>query len=183
MPGFRHEVTSSTFFASIATAVKDLPKSIKGVGSTRFHIPGQRSKKGDEGIKCQTRAGRDNWPNVMLKVGCSEPLPQLRIDAKWWLVSSKRATHMVIIIQVSEQPDTLDLEVWIKKPNPSRLARKSPAEIPFCASTIPDDVNGALTLALEIPSTALFDFPNPGAPDIELTTAHLKEIGASIFKE
>lgn len=36
----------------------------------------------------------------------------LRMDAKWWLVSSKGATHMVIIIQVLEQPDALDLEIW-----------------------------------------------------------------------
>lgn len=86
MSGFRHEVTCGTFFASIATAVRDLPNyslnSIKGMGSTKFHIPGQRSKEGDEGIKCQTRAGRDNWPNFMLEVGCPESLPQLRVAVK-----------------------------------------------------------------------------------------------------
>lgn len=79
MPGCQHEVTSRTFFAYIATAVKDLPNHnitvIKGEGSTRFHTtPGQRSKEGDEGIKCRSRAGRDIWSNVMLEVGCSEPL-------------------------------------------------------------------------------------------------------------
>lgn len=115
MPGCQHEVTSRTFFAYIATAVQEIPNhsliSIKGLGSTRFHsTAGQRSKEGDE-IKCRTRAGRDNWPNVMLEVGCSEPLSQLRIDAEWWLVRSKGATNIVIIIQVSQQPDALDLEV------------------------------------------------------------------------
>ncbi len=46
----------------------------------------------------------------MQEVGCSEP-PQLRIDAEWWLVSSKGVTNMVIIIQISQQSDALDLEV------------------------------------------------------------------------
>lgn len=82
------------------------------MGSTKFHsTPGQGSKEEDEGIKCRTRAGRGNWPNVMLEVGCSEPLSQLRIDVEWWLISSKGATNIVIIIQVSQQPDALDLEV------------------------------------------------------------------------
>lgn len=126
MPGCRHEVTSRTFFYYIATAVQDIPNhsptSIEGVGSTRFHsTPGERSNEGDEGIKCRTRAGRDNWPNVMLEVGCSEPLSQLRIDAEWWLVSSKGATNMVIIIQMSQQPDALDLEVWKMKPKPQPI--------------------------------------------------------------
>lgn len=191
MLGCRHEVASRTFFHYIANAVQDIPNhsptSIKGVGSTRFHsTPGQRSKEGDEGIKCRTRAGRDNWPNVMLEVGCSEPLSQLRIDAEWWLVSSKGATNMVIIIQISQQPDALDLEVWKMKPNPSRLTRSSPAEIPFCASTIHVDAHGALTppnATLTVSYTALFDLPTPYAPDIVITTQQLREISASIFEE
>lgn len=93
---------------------------------------------------------------------------------------------MVIIIQVSEQPDTLDLEVWKMKPNTDPLTRNSPAEIPSCASTIHADAHGALTppgATLTIPYTALFDLPNPSAPDIELTAAQLTEICASIFQK
>lgn len=122
----------------------------------------------------------------MLEVGCSEPLSQLRIDAEWWLVSSKGATNMVIIIQISQQPDALDLEVWKMKPNPSRLTLSSPAEIPFCASTIHVDAHGALTppyATLTVPYTAFFDLPTPYAPDIVITTQQLREISASIFEE
>lgn len=115
----------------------------------------------------------------MLEVGCSEPLPQLRTDAKWSLVSGWGATHRVIIIPVSEQPDSLDLQVWIMKQNPSRLTRSWPAEIPFCASKIlHNDANGALNppgATLEIPYTAVLYLQNPGALDIEFTTAHLTE--------
>lgn len=48
-------------------------------------------------------------------------LSQLRIDAEWWLVSSKGAANMVIIIQMSQQPDALDLEVWKMKPKPQPI--------------------------------------------------------------
>lgn len=84
--GYWHKVTSRKFFYYIANTIQDIPNhspiSIKEVRSTRFYsTPGQLSKEKDEGIKCRTRAGRGNWPNVMLVVECSKLLSQLCIDA------------------------------------------------------------------------------------------------------
>ena len=72
--------------------------SVVDVGAARFHCPGKRSKEGDNGMMCPTRSGRGiEWPNLMIEVGYSEPLNQLRIDAEWWLVNSGGLARMVII--------------------------------------------------------------------------------------
>lgn len=118
MRGCRHEVTSRTFFHYIANAVQDIPNhsptSIKGVGSTKFHsTPGQRSKEGDEGIKCRTRAGRDNWPNVMLEVGCfgtAVPAPYRRR-----MVVGKQQMRKLQLIWSSSFKSHNSLTLWISR--------------------------------------------------------------------
>lgn len=74
--------------------------------------PANAAKKEMRGLNAE--------PEPALTTGQMEPLSQLRVDAEWWLVSSNGATNMVIIIQISKQPDALDLEVWKMKPKPSR---------------------------------------------------------------
>ena len=72
--------------------------SVVDVVAGRFHCPGKRSKEGDNGMMCPTRSGRGiEWPNLMIGVGYSEPLNQLRIEAEWWLVNSGGLARMVII--------------------------------------------------------------------------------------
>ena len=55
--------------------------STYGVGATRIHSPSKRSKEGDEGIRCTTMQ-TIKWPNLMIEVGYSELLSQLRLDAE-----------------------------------------------------------------------------------------------------
>ena len=109
-PGLKDEVTSRTIHPFLSSAIMVIPGhgplSVVSVRDTRFHCPGKRSKEGDDGIRCSTRFGRGiEWPNLMIEVGCSEPLEQLLIDAEWWLVNSGGLTKMVIILLVSDNPD------------------------------------------------------------------------------
>ena len=48
--------------------------------TTRFNVPGRRSKKADEGIKPSTR-GKIAWPSVGVAIGYAETLAALRGDA------------------------------------------------------------------------------------------------------
>ena len=78
MSSSKHEITSRSRYSEILSAILKILchdiYSIVGVGATRFHSPGKGSKEGDEGIRCATRQ-TINWPNLMIEVGNSEPLP------------------------------------------------------------------------------------------------------------
>lgn len=44
------------------------------------------------------------------EVGYSEPLPQLRRNAEWWLVESKGQTSVVITVLVVDNSNLLDVK-------------------------------------------------------------------------
>ena len=133
MPGPEHEITCQAFYDEIKSHVMQIPgnnRSLCGAGATRYACPGARSKEGDNGFKCSTRVGGSAWPNLLIEVGCSEPLLQPRMDARWWLEASNGQTRMVIIISVSKNPNNTHLEAWTMQPNPNSLTRQSPANVP-----------------------------------------------------
>jgi len=117
MPGEEHEKTSRSFLVNLLEKIVAIPGhnrySIIAVGSTRFSVPGVRSKEGDEGIKPRnTRAKKNQWPSLMVEVGYSENLAHLRQDAHWWLDHSHNQTRMVIIIHINSHPMSMRLERW-----------------------------------------------------------------------
>ena len=177
--GAKHEVTCSTFSSQIMSAIAMIPGhdiySVVGVGAARFYCPGKRCKEGDSGMRCSTRFGRGmEWPNLMIEVGYSEPLSQLRINAEWWLVNSGGLTRMVIIILISDSPDALDIEVWELGPNPKRQTR---LQIDNAAVVSP--ANASLT----IPYAVLFDNAHPSAADIVLSHVQLSVVANHIFHQ
>lgn len=50
------------------------------------------------------------WPSLVLEVGISESLAQLRTDAQWWYSNSERQTKMVALIHANA--DNADIEIW-----------------------------------------------------------------------
>lgn len=183
MPSVKHEVTSRTIFAEILSAIARIRGhdtcSVRGLGSTRFHASSKRSKEGDEGIRCTTRQSI-KWPNIMIEVGYSEPLPQLRLDAEWWLVESKGHTSMVIIVLVAGNPNSLDVEIWQLRPNKTRPQTRSLPiiDIPTATQEIHIDAAGVVTptgCSLTIPYSSLFDTPNPSSCDITFSASQLSK--------
>ncbi|RPB23683.1 hypothetical protein L211DRAFT_868542 [Terfezia boudieri ATCC MYA-4762] len=170
LPGLPHEVTVDTLQREIWHKVSMIPghdhRSIRNVGSCRYEVPGRRSKEGDAGLRCRTRVG-DEWPNVMIEVGYSEPLRLLRFDAQWWLLNSGGRTRLVIIALVNQNPNSLHLETWEQVPNPNRRTRNSPPTVPFATNKI--DVDSAGT--------------HPSATDITFSTADLAGIATDIFAD
>ncbi|PWW75434.1 hypothetical protein C7212DRAFT_345417 [Tuber magnatum] len=124
MPGACHEAISRAFCYEIVDKISKLPghskNSVYSVGSTQFNVPSKRSKQGDEGFgPTDTRPYRDDWPPLMIEVGYSGSLHQLRHDAEWWLQYSDDQTGMVILIEFEEQPaNLLRLECWEMLPEP-----------------------------------------------------------------
>ena len=188
MTSGHHENTCGQFNNEIVGKILQIPghnpRSFRAVGATRFHSPGRRSKEGDAGFKCASRTGIQDWPNLMIEVGYSEPLSQLHLDAKWWLVASNGQTRMVIIILVSTNPNSLHIEVWEMHANPNRRSPRSPVNIPTMSYAL--DIDGAGTVnspngSLTIPYTVLFDNPHPNAQDIVFNKAELSTIAVHIF--
>ena len=106
--------------------------SVTGIGSTRYHVPGKRSKEADEGIRPRTRPAH-GWPSLVFEIGYSESLPALHCDAAWWLLNSNGDTRMVVVIRAAENPPYLHLESWELVPNPighGRSTRTTPATVP-----------------------------------------------------
>lgn len=187
MPGLKHEVTSWTLCTEIISAIARIPGhnnySVRILGSTRFHYPGKRSKEGDGGIRCATRQS-SKWPNLMIEVGYSEPLTQLRLDAEWWLVESKGHTSMVIVVLVADNPNSLDVETWQLQPNIRPQTRSSPKEVPTATQQIHVDAAGAVTptgCSLTIPYSSLFDTPNPSSSDIIFSASQLSKFAQHIY--
>ncbi|KAF8416214.1 hypothetical protein EV426DRAFT_627641 [Tirmania nivea] len=187
-PSVTHEVASRRFFVEILARVVRIPghdlDSIEGVGAARFHCPGRRSKEGDEGIRCSARAGGNEWPNVMIGVGFSEPLAQLRFDARWWLLNSGGRTNLVILVLVKKEPKSLVIEAWERVPNPNPRTRHAPATVPSATTILTIDEVGVVTPAngsLVIPYNALFDNPHPNATPLIFTTAELTHIAGHIL--
>lgn len=142
--------------------------SVIGVGAGRFHSPG-RSKEGDSGIKCSTRVAGNEWLNLMIEVGDSEPLRQLRFDGQWWLLNSGGRTNVVILVQVEKEPKSVIIEVWELVPNPDQRTRFASPTIPAATTRLSIDGAGVVAPAngsLVIPYDAVFDNPHPDAAPI-----------------
>ncbi|KAL7275441.1 hypothetical protein RUND412_001613 [Rhizina undulata] len=190
MPSPIHNTTTPEFYHYIINRVQQILGhdffSMCLVGTSRFHVPGKGNKEGDGGMKCATRKGSTTWPNLMIEVGYSETLPQLQMNAKWWLINSQGLTRMVILINVTAHPNSLHFEVWKLQENPNRrITRQSSLAIPTNIHTIKIDAAGVVAppnTYLIIPYDVLFDNPHPNATDITLTADELSRIALHIYE-
>lgn len=68
------------------------------VGCATFRGP-DSAKQGDWGFRpLPERTFRGDWPTLVMEVGVHESLERLRDDAEWWLVNSKGAVKVVLLI-------------------------------------------------------------------------------------
>ena len=188
IPNNMHIITGRMFCANINYRISRMPGhswlSLFELGSARFDSQGRRSKDGYEGLRCESRIGRQAWPNVMIEVGYSDSLHQLRTDVQWWLESSGNLTKLAILVLVNDNPNNFHVEMWMLGSNPGRITRRSRATVPVCTSLIDIDATGAVTppnATLTIPYDALFDTPNANGTDIILTANDLSKLASIIF--
>jgi hypothetical protein len=52
------------------------------------------------------------WPSLVLEVGISESVPQLRTDARWWHSNSNHQTQLVVLISANSDSGDADIEIW-----------------------------------------------------------------------
>ncbi|KAG0633361.1 hypothetical protein HOY80DRAFT_896630 [Tuber brumale] len=193
MPSEAHERASWSFMIKLAFKIAAIPghseDSILPVGSTRFSVPGKRSKEADGGIKpADTRADGDEWPSLIIEVGMSQTLLALHQDACWWLDHSNKRTRMVIMICIEMDPKSIRLERWERLSVKVDNSRGSPVkttsgfiqyfDIDHCGNvshypTHPD---------LVIPYKSLFDTGYDVGTDITISKAELSTWALKVFR-
>lgn len=56
---------------------------------------------------------RSIWPALVVEVGSSESIDELRMDARWWLANSNGDVNVVILISLaSDHQAAIDIETW-----------------------------------------------------------------------
>ncbi|KAG0636541.1 hypothetical protein HOY80DRAFT_1054113 [Tuber brumale] len=192
MPGAAHENTSGSFIREVERRIAVIPGhswySFRTVGSTRFAVPGTRSKEGDQGIKpTDTRKAEEDWPTLMVEVGDSQSLALLQTDACWWLIHSGGKTKMVIIIKITKRPHSIRLERWKMMPHPNKIfTRSRTSMIPQFDQFFDIDAAGTITHDpaypdLILPYEYLFDTRPASATDIIILKNELSLWALHVF--
>ncbi|KAJ5636707.1 uncharacterized protein N7484_010020 [Penicillium longicatenatum] len=57
------------------------------------------------------------WPSLVVEIGISESLPQLRTDAQWWYSNSNQKTQLVVLISANPTTHDADIEIWTQVVN------------------------------------------------------------------
>ncbi|KAL1859305.1 hypothetical protein Plec18170_002421 [Paecilomyces lecythidis] len=172
--------------ASIANMTYHLVRSM-GVGmydfwpinAARFRGSNSSSKEGDSAYQNQVLRPHDyDWPNFVIEAGYSENIPNLHMDARWWIENSGGQVLMVILILISPRTKTVLIEKWI--PSPQQNIRRSPrfvspgpspiraAEISIDQASPTSVINGA-PLVLEFDRIIGRPTQNPNERDVIFT--------------
>jgi hypothetical protein len=94
------------------------------------------------------------WPIIAWEVRYSERMILLCLDGCWWPVSSAAQMRMVMLIRVQKNPGSMHIELWEMGPNPYRMTRHSPINVPLRTNTIDIDANSTV-----VPPMATFNIP------------------------
>jgi hypothetical protein len=113
------------------------------------------------------------WPSLVLEVGISESVPQLRTDARWWHSNSNHQTQLVVLISANPKSRDADIEIWTQVVNGrvGATTRSQNTHVLECTK-LARLRNGAVSGdALKIDFQTLMGRPpqNPQETDLQLT--------------
>ncbi len=167
------------------------------VGTATYHavLPARTvSKQPDWGMKPQNLRPHGRFPTIVLEVGFSETLTQLRKDARLWFAMSNEV-QIVILIAIRAAKNNIIFEKWAMAPTLANqpVTRNAPAQVPQCEQSITitrtPQANNTYTLAITAgmaPLTLEFNKlflrqPVGGEQDIDFTQADLFDVAQSAF--
>ena len=165
MPGAHHEVANWKFATMFILKLAGLGVSdtLEPFGSTRYEALTGRSKEADGAWRPSTRVLPTDWPSLVIEVGVSESLSQLRTDTDFWLTKSGGQTRVVILLAVNKGTRVMTIEQWEDVPSPRPRRLTSPPHDPTMVQTLTLHANGVLTGgALLVPASKVYDTLPPG---------------------
>ena len=173
MPGPHHELAAVHFIEMFKDKMASLGinrNSLMNFGATRFGTPGGRSKEPDGALRPRTRVLATDWPSIVIEVGVSESLSQLRTDAHFWLTRSGGQTRIVILLAVKKATRVMKIERWEHTPRTRLTRRSSPRYNPTKMQALTLQANGQLSGGpLLIPASKAYDTLPPGLGQNDFT--------------
>ena len=160
MPGAHHEVANWKFATMFILKLASLGVSdtLVPFGPTRYEALTGRSKEPDDAWRPSTRVLPTDWPSLVIEVGVSESLGQLRADADFWLAKSGRQTRVVILLAVKKATRVMTIERWENTPRTRLTRRSSPRYSPTKMQALTLQANGQLRGGpLLIPASKAYD--------------------------
>ncbi|KAJ5942009.1 hypothetical protein N7516_002177 [Penicillium verrucosum] len=113
------------------------------------------------------------WPSLVLEVGISESVPQLRTDARWWYSNSNHQTKLVVIISAKPNSRDADIEIWTEVVNQSVVptTRGRETHVLECtrSATLRDGVVSGNVLIIDFQTLMGRPPQNPQETDLQLT--------------
>ncbi len=190
MPSAFHETTSEVFDAYMKTKLASMEVNFLTDyiprGSTRYYGARLSKEANKSYVPIPTRRGTDDWPTIVLEVGYSESLAQLRQDARLWIIESGGEMNIAVIISLNTRTSSMVIEKWeMALPHhQGRLTRAAAARSrePQCIqelyATKTSVVGGPLMLSFE----KIFLRPaNPPEQDVVFTDQDFMSLATAIF--
>lgn len=177
--GPRHEIAAREFlgeFLEQCWMIGISRRDLFFIGSGRMASRNtNRSKEPDEALRPKnTRKYASCFPTLVIEVGRSESLGQLRNDAHFWLTHTDREVRVVILIHIHANNRKLHLERWeLVQHNLSRTRQSAkPTKLQELDLCLLNDgtvsVNPA-SATLDIATQLLFDIVPPGVTNDTVT--------------
>lgn len=165
MPGHHHEEIIQTFTAFLHQTLGEMGLSrlnrdfwLRGAGEATGH---STNKQPDNCFLPGNKraAGADaEWPSLVLEVGVSESIPQLRTDAAWWYSNSGGRTKMVVLVHVQKQKTTIEIWTEVNR-GPLGVQTQSPADKKLACTQSATLEKGRVSKTLEIDFLTLMRRP------------------------
>ena len=123
-----------------------LRREFVSIGSTTFidkDANGNIISEG-EGDSCRkpksTRTDKHHYPTLVIEVGWTQTLEELRVKARWWFNASKGDVKIVLLIKSSPRSNDIYIEKWKLAPAAPRqgatTTRAAPAMTPQCVHVV-----------------------------------------------
>ena len=160
IPGAHYKVAVVKFTEDFAVKrhILGVRDALKPFGSTRYEALTGRSKEADGAWRPSTRVLPTDWPSLVIEVGASESLGQLRTDADFWLTKSGSQTRVVILLAVNKATRVMTIERWEDVPSPRPRRLTSSPHNPTMVQTLTLHANGLVIGGpLLIPASKVYD--------------------------
>ena len=119
-----HEALHLALYQQFCSAIINLVKSWRSIGSTTYRSQGHPGGDGGEGDSTggpKPERGKPNdWPTLVIESGDSESLSRLRMDMEWWFRTSNHQVKIVLLAKFNHHRCEIQLEKWEEEPQAVR---------------------------------------------------------------
>lgn len=204
IPSMHHECTSRYFFSEVSRQLMGMSLVDKLIpcGATTHSGRGAGGisgmGEGDESwVPLSTRPGSGAWPSLVIEVGVTQTLPEMRAKAQLWFRLSNFEVKIVLLVKLSSAQRSMTVEKWKalpEDPRPGPQTRAATARLePRCVQTAavfaPKGARVANPQAFAVVgSDIILEFiqlflrqPGPNESDIVISTDSLRQIASDVL--